>query len=638
MTTQSKTPAAPTWKQKASRWWYVVRYYRPSQLAWRLITLARKRLHRLTRGRRYARPPAVLPKLRENPGFEQVSQFRLAIRRAADSADKAAEVLAGRFRFLNEARALPDPIDWRLESSPEASQLWRYHLHYHEFLLDLAAEGVGSGDPAWFDRAWRIVDQWIEGNPLSDPRVLFDAWQPYCISRRLPVWCFLWSIAAPPDELRERILGSMFCQARYLATHLEKDLGSNHLFENVRALTIVGAFLDGPDADRWLHFGAKRFRKQVVEQVLPSGEHYERSPMYHTLMLEAVLDVRDVARAVVPELSDFCAQTAKKMAAFARQILHPDGQIPLLGDSCLDEAAHVGSLIARAGGADAAEDSADEGQGDSSERSPRGRAVGDYWVYRDGRDFLLFDAGPVGVDHMPAHAHADLLSLEASIDGRRVFVDSGVFNYLDDEMRRYCRGSAAHNVLTIDDTDQCDVWSKFRMGYRGWPQGLTAGESNGFHWGRASHNAYRRLGVPLVGRWIACRPGGPWFCVDWAEGTGSRQLANRLHLHPDLDVEQTGDGEIRIVCSGVELRLRPLTPGSLELTSGWYCPQLGLRLPCPVVQWTAAASLPSTCGWYLAWGKTGVTASLSPFAAEKTVLQWMENDQMAELFPMGGSW
>jgi len=611
------------------RWWYVMRYYRPSQLAWRLITLTRKRLHRFTRGRRYARLPAVLPGLRENAGFQQVSRFRLAVHRANGSADKAAEILAGRFRFLNEARALPDPIDWRLESRPEASQLWRYHLHYHEYLLDLAAEGVRSGDPSWFDRAWRIVDQWIAGNPLSDSRVLFDAWQPYCISRRLPVWCFLWSLAAPPDELRERVLGSMFCQARYLAAHLEKDLGSNHLFENVRALTIIGAFLDGPEADRWLRFGAKRFRRQVVEQVLPSGEHYERSPMYHALMLEAVLDVRDVTRAVLPELSDLCAHTARKMAAFAKEILHPDGQIPLLGDSCLDEAAHVGSLIARAGGAD-------DGQRDSSTRPPGGKVVSDYWVYRDGGDFLLFDAGPVGVDHMPAHAHADLLSLEASIDGRRLFVDSGVFNYLDDRMRHYCRGSAAHNVLTIDDADQCDVWSRFRMGYRGWPQGLMAGESNGFHWGRATHNAYRRLGVPTVGRWIACRPGGPWFCVDWAEGTGSHRLTNRLHLHPDLDVKQVGGGEIRIGSGGTELRLRPLTPGSLELTSGWYCPQLGHRLRCPVVQWTATASLTSICGWYLTWGESDATATLSPFAAEKTVLRWMENGGTVELFPMGG--
>jgi len=129
------------------------------------------------------------------------------------------------------------------------------------------------------------------------------------------------------------------------------------------------------------------------------------------------------------------------------------------------------------------------------------------------------------------------------------------------------------------------------MGYRGWPQGLMAGESNGFHWGRATHNAYRRLGVPVVGRWVACRPGGPWFCVDWAEGTGSHRLTNRLHLHPDLDVKQASDGEIRIGLGGTELRLRPLTPGSLELTSGWYCPQLGHRLRCPVVQWTPAVDL-----------------------------------------------
>ena len=106
---------------------------------------------------------------------------------------------------------------------------------------------------------------------------------------------------------------------------------------------------------------------------------------------------------------------------------------------------------------------------------------------------------------MPAHAHADLLTFEASFGGRRLFVDSGVFNYEDDAMRRYCRSSAAHNVLQIDGHDQCDMWSRFRMGYRGWPTGLECGQTHGFHWARAAHNAYRRLGVPKLGRWLACR-------------------------------------------------------------------------------------------------------------------------------------
>lgn len=45
------------------------------------------------------------------------------------------------------------------------------------------------------------------------------------------------------------------------------------------------------------------------------------------------------------------------------------------------------------------------------------------------RRYLLADVGAVCRDDLPAHAHADLLSLELSLDGRRMLVDSGVGEY-----------------------------------------------------------------------------------------------------------------------------------------------------------------------------------------------------------------
>ena len=238
------------------------------------------------------------------------------------------------------------------------------------------------------------------------------------------------------------------------------------------------------------------------------------------------------------------------------------------------------------------------------------RTTGSYWTVRENHDVLLFDAGRVGPDHLPAHAHADLLNFEVSVAGRRWIVDGGVFNYQDDEMRRYCRGSAAHNVLTVDDADQCDVYSRFRIGYRGWPSELASGETDGVHWAQATHNAYRRLGVPRVGRWIGCRSGGAWLVVDWAEGQGTHRLTNRLHFHPEVVVEPDGDDRWRL-CLGDETRyLWPLAEGEVALHAGWYCPRLGCRLACSVLSWTARESLPMACGWQFDQSPDGRPAEL----------------------------
>ena len=262
----------------------------------------------------------------------------------------------------------------------------------------------------------------------------------------------------------------------------------------------------------------------------------------------------------------------------------------------------------------------------ASEGGPYSAVVGDYWVYRDGGDCVLFDAGPVGPDHLPAHAHADLLSFEASLGGRRLFVDSGVSSYEDDPARRYCRSTAAHNVLQVDGVEQCDLWSKFRMGYRGHPFGFRSGREAGFAWARACHDAYRRVGVPTVGRWIGCRPGGPWLCLDWAEGRGRHELTLRLHLHPDVTVEPSANGEVRLLVGSRECRLRFLTPGKIAVADGWYCRGFGHCRPAPVIQFSTTATLPAVCGWSLWWDETQPNVRLEGTDPARIILHWGKDD------------
>ncbi len=772
--TQSLRPSR--WRD-AARWWHLLRHHHPSQLAMRLFCRVHNRAVRRLWHRRMERPLAEVPPLRANSGLAALSRRRLDHRAGLDeSRARAEQVFEGRFRFLRCEIASPNPVDWRGEGT-EVTHLWRFHLHYHDYLVDLAAQGKlrvpvhgaaravfsapweGDGpifgaetvdhsaktpfvprklgespcerlpfrdEDQWLDRAWALVTDWIEANRLDDRRVLGDAWHPYCISRRLPAWIHLWS-AAPPDEaIREGVITSMVWQARYLERHLEWDLRGNHLLENLRALALMGAFFEGPDARRWLHKAAEWLPQQLAEQILPHGEHFERSPGYHADMLEAVLEVRDATSGILPELAHLCGNAAARMAAFLRDILHPDGDIPLLGDSCLGRRESIGQLLQWACGdvtvhgaaravfstpreGDSPIFSAETGNhwakslcvprrlGQSARERLRGddvpsgrpvrtslpeaelvsvvghrsldrlassrrcarelacdacgpttiprdldppyvraadkaeaRVVGDYWLYRHAGDFLLFDAGPVGADQLPAHAHADLLTLEASIDGRRLLVDSGVFSYDDEPVRRYCRSTAAHNVLQVDQADQCDIWSRFRMGYRGWPTGFEAGREHGFSWARASHNAYRRLGVPKVGRWLACRPGGPWLCVDWAHGAGRHRLTSWLHFHPEVKVKLLEDNAVQLELAGRRLQLHWLAPGDVAIEAGCYCPELGKRQTAPVVRWEANVPLPAVCGWYLTWEGSEGMACLAASSSSQTVLRWTEDDATAE--------
>lgn len=635
-------PAAPSPWQRLLRCWCIVRYHRAGQLAMRVVNRVRLAGLRRGGGRRYEESSTSVPALRGKCDFGALFAWKAAARDQRRSSRNAQAILDGRFRFLNTELTLPSPVDWRLVGRPEASLLWRFHLHYQEYLLDLANQGARTGQPAWFQRARRLVEEWIQRNPPGDARVYQDAWRPYCISRRLPSWIGLWTMwpsAVDWDESsRRRVLRSLVSQTRFLEEHLEWDLRGNHLFENAAALIVAGAFFEGPEADRWMRRGVEILDGELAEQVLPHGEHFERSPMYHAMMLETLLNVRDLGEQLGVESAGAWRDTAKNMATFLQNIVGPDGGVPLLGDTSLEDTPRVVTLFERTA-------QRRRGQGGESvpaevpsdDRPTAAQVLGDYWIFRDGKDFLLFDAGPVGPDHLPAHAHADLLTFEASVAGKRLFVDSGVFNYDDDAMRRYCRSTAAHNVVQLDGQDQCDIWSRFRMGRRGWPTPLQSGREGGFHWARSTHNAYRRLGTDVVGRWMACRESGPWFCVDWTRGRVVHEVISRLHFHPNVNLSQTADDQVRLELDGVRLLLRYLTPGRLDFVAGWYCPSFGEKQETTVLQWTPRASASTVMAWSLRRESLDGAAVLRTDARGDLLLEWTTPSESVVLRPRAKS-
>ena len=77
----------------------------------------------------------------------------------------------------------------------------------------------------------------------------------------------------------------------WLEKNDERHILANHYFENLKALLFAGCFFIGKDADRWRERALVEIPKQLREQTLQDGGHYERSPQYHALMLENYLDI-----------------------------------------------------------------------------------------------------------------------------------------------------------------------------------------------------------------------------------------------------------------------------------------------------------------------------------------------------------
>ncbi|MCH7687640.1 MAG: hypothetical protein IH899_13320, partial [Planctomycetes bacterium] len=382
-----------TWRLKAERFWYIFRYYRISQLSMRAVGLVRKRLLKLSSGLNNGYHSALLPELRDNAGIKTLLHTKLKALTDCETLENVERILEGRFRFLNKELSLSDPLNWDLGDVRDCSRLWKFHLHYHECLLDFIAAATETGDDFFIVKAWELVEEWIAANSLDNPKSLETAWHPYCISLRLPIWILLWKASAPANELREKVLFSLLAQAQFLERHLEWDLRGNHLLENVRALTFVGSFFQGRQANRWLRKSEQILQREIPDQILPHGEHFERSPMYHVRMLEVLNDVRSVTEHIRPRLSDLCGNATDRMRNFLNDILHPDGEIPLFADSSFRETSTTAtSARVLTKECDNITSNLDNnGLAISTDYSAK--VVGDYWIWKNQRDFLIFDAG-----------------------------------------------------------------------------------------------------------------------------------------------------------------------------------------------------------------------------------------------------
>lgn len=563
------------------RWFHTLRHHHASQLWLRLWTSIRKRLQLnaisasdLFELRRSA--VLALPKtITELATLKLDDRRRLLAERKHSTAPQT-----GEFCFLNLFADLGSPIDWATPRLLTLPRLWRFQFQYMEWLLDIALNvEKTSGETS--NPLWKIVLQWIEAHPPHGTPFSVDAWHPFCISRRIPVWLTLLAIFPPAAKQLPLIQESLLQQAETLFRNLETDLGGNHLLENARALAMAGVSFTGRRTEQWLKRSCDILQHELHDQILQHGEHFERSPMYHCQMIEALRDVSLATADCVPEISALCRSACQRMTTFLTAILHPDGAIPLLSDSGFGEAVIPHPLPAI-----------------SNSKEPEGNRVESYWTCRCDEDFLLFDAGPIGADHLPAHAHADLLTIEASLNGRRVLVDSGTFNYEADEMRQYCRSTAAHNVLEIDGQNQCDVWSRFRMGRRGRPSPLVSGTMNQWEWAAAVHDAYAFRGVSQVGRWVGCHVERQWVILDWARGRGRHQLVNRLHLHPGM-AGKLVDHQFKLELGADSFWITALGNGTLRLAAGWYCPEFGIRQRSLVLEWETQCEAPAACGWII---------------------------------------
>ena len=452
------------------------------------------------------------------------------------------------FTFLNEMISFDSKIDWSYPPGSAATQLWRMNLHYMEYLEELDEQAGIS-----------LMLQWITANPPYRRQFWRDAWNSYTVSLRTLVWM---QFLARHGSCSKPIIDSLSRQLLFLERNLERDLGGNHLIKNIKALLWASVFFAGPVAGRWRELGIRLLRQELGRQILPDGMHFERSPSYH---LQVFADLIEIRHALGRDPLEGGLDAALQKMAHATELLtHPDGLAAQFNDSGLTMAYSPAQCLAACRSILRLLPTEPDG----------GFALtaAGYFGFRSAQAYVVIDMGRIGPDDLPAHAHGDIGSFELSLDGQRIIVDPGVFEYIAGPRRDASRAASSHNCLALDDADQAEFYGAFRCGRR--PDVdvdfLEIDRERAVVHGR--HDGYRILpGRPVIVRRFeadrtSIRIADRVDCPRWHSGRAN------LLLHPECSAEIAGNSA-KITRGQSSIELIASLPVESETASWW--PDMG---------------------------------------------------------------
>ncbi len=467
------------------------------------------------------------------------------------------------FTFLNETHNLKK-IGWDNKS---VSKLWKYNLHYFEFLLQ--EDKIYNSS----DLQLSLIENWIDLNPFGKG----TGWEPYPTSLRIINWVkWHWSVA----PLSDRAVVSLWNQVRWLASRPEYHLLGNHLFINAKALLFASSFFQLTDDSRIYGKAISILTKELDEQFLADGAHFELSPMYHSLAMEDLLDLLNISNKLPisfpkSEIESKCMiglQWLKTMVFNNDELSHFNDCANGISPTLNQLKTYAGSLGLNWKNLD--------------EKVFNNHKESGFIVFKDSLSHLIADIGKVGPDYLPGHAHADTLSFELAVKGHRVIVNSGTSVYGSSPERLRQRGTASHSTIQIDEHNSSDVWSGFRVARRAKPFNIQINSNlitrNNIYF-KASHNGYEHLKNAPIHKREWTFNGKEWHIQD--EITGNKnQVTSRYYLHPDIQLEKSSNGFIISKNTMNLAELEICNSDEIEIFHTTFHDQFGVSKPNKCIQ------------------------------------------------------
>ncbi len=438
-------------------------------------------------------------RLREMLGVYSASIFEgLGLQDKTMIIASAEKALRHEFDLLGSGPVILEPIDWHTDFKCGARWGKKYYLDIGyikgadikvpwelsrcQHLLWLGEAYLLTEDKKYAKEVIDEIDWWIEDNPFMysvNWRCAMD------VAFRAVNWLFALNMISYyegfGDVFSKKVVKCLWQHAFFIRNNLEKIIpnSNNHYTSDLVGLLYLGILFSDTHRGRgWLRLAKAELRKELFNQVLNSGVHYEKSISYHRLMTEMLSYPIYLLKRIGYDVSEDIMERIRYMYAYISNYSKPNGFSPLVADN--DDGRFVPFL------------KRDFRQhnylNDSNSLENRIVSVGisplfcsnmsetclyddaGVVVIRNVNDYLFFNHGGYSgnpddsKDIIATHTHNDLLSFDLSFDGNDIIVDAGAYLYTSsDADRNSFRSTSKHNTIIVDNEEQNDFVESFSI-------------------------------------------------------------------------------------------------------------------------------------------------------------------------------
>ena len=518
--------------------------------------------------------------------------------------------------------------------------LWEINRHLH--IVTLAQACALSGEERYFSVIRQHLESWFAACPYRMGPNWSSALEA---ALRLINWSVAWQLLggarsplfedAGAARFRQQWLESIFQHAQFVHGHFSRfSSANNHLIGEAAGLFVAAlTWPCWPHTRAWCAQAKVILEREALLQNAPDGVNREQAVCYQQFVLDLLLFPLLAGRANGKKLSAAYESRIEAMMEYLASIMDAGGNVPMFGDSDDGLVAPLsqgeafcryrsllatGAVLFRRRDFKAKAGRLDDktrwllGEGAEAEfrklegaadRRPVRRAfpAGGYYVlgcdFGSGNELLLVaDAGPLGYQTIAAHGHADALSFTLSVGGHEFFVDPGTYAYhTQGPWRQYFRGTAAHNTLRVDGTDQSQPGGNFmwvRQAAAGcslWRPSIERDIFEGWH------DGYARLRDPVTHRRrITLEKRNRRVVIeDILLMSGAHEIELFFHCSEWCRVEPLpGAFRIRQGERALTLRLPQMADatarvyhGSVAPILGWVSRKFDEKEPAPTISW-----------------------------------------------------